>query len=96
MAEMATTATMATIMPTFEPVLRVLELIISLAGCGEVKGKDDEDTVGTEWFALMSVDLGAMDRFGRDDMRLVAMERLESDDMRLFAVVAAVSRLNVE
>ena len=90
MAEMATTAMTAAIMPAFAPMLRVLEYVTSVAGCGEGEGKDDEDTV------VAFMDLGAMYRFGRDAMRLVAMERLESDDMRLFAVVAAVFRLNVE
>ena len=93
---MATTATPATIMPAFAPVLRALELVSSVAGCGEIEGKDDEDTVVTDWFALMFMDLGAMNTLGRDDMRLMAMERLESDDVRLFAVVAAVFTLNIE
>ncbi len=95
MAEMTTTARTATTMPAFEPVLRVFMLVTSLAGCGEVKGKDDEDTVVARLLVLMFMDLGAMNTLGRDEMRLVAMERLESDDMRLFAVVAAIFRLDV-
>ena len=96
MAEMATTATAATMMPAFAPVLRAFTWVVSLVGCGEVDGKDEEDTVVTEWFALMFLDSDAMNTLGRNGIRLVAMERLESHDVRPFAVVAAVFRLNVE
>ena len=95
MAEMTTTATTAMTMPAFEPVLRVLRLVAPLAGCGEVKGKDDEDTVLTQVFVVMFIDLVAMNTLGLDDMRLAAIRRLESDDTRFFAVVAAIFRLDV-
>ena len=91
---MATTAMAATIMPAFAPVLRVLELTTSLAGCGEVEGKvenkDDEYTV------VAFMDLGAMYTFGLNVTRLIVVGRLEVDGMRVFTVVAAVVRLDVE
>lgn len=55
---MAMTAMAATIMPAFAPVLRVLELVISLAGCGEVEGKVEDKDDGNTVVAFM--DLGAM------------------------------------
>ena len=96
MAEMAITAMAATMTPAFAPVLRVFTWVTSLAGCREVEGKDDEDAVVTEWFALMFLESGVMNTLGRNGMRLLAVERLESHDVRLFAFVAAVLRLNVE
>ena len=96
MAEMATTATAAAIMPASAPMLRVFTWVTSLAGCGEVDGKDDEDAVVTELLALMFSESGVVNTLGRNDMRLVVMEWLESHDVRLFAVVAAVSRLDIE
>ena len=96
MAEMATTATAATMTPAFAPVLRVFTWVTSLAGCGEVEGKDDEDAVVTEWFALMFLESGVMNTLGRNGMRVLVMERLKSHDVKLFAVVAAVFRLGVE
>ena len=96
MAEMATIATAATMTPAFAPVLRVFTWVILLAGCGEVEGKNDEDAVVTEWFALMFLVSDVMNTLGRNGMRLLAVERLESHDVRFFAFVAAVLRLNVE
>ena len=96
MAEMATTATAATIMPAFALVLRVFTWATSLAGCGEVEGKDDEDAVVAGWFALMFLESGVMNTLGRDVIRLVVMERLESCDVRLFVIKAAVFRFDVE
>ena len=95
-ANIAMTATAAMIMPAFAPVLRVFTWVTSPAGCGEVEGKDDEDAVLTDWFALMFLESGVMNTLGRNDSGLVGMERLESCDVRLLAVVAAVFRLNVE
>lgn len=78
-------------MATSKPVLKVLELVTPLVGCGEVDGKEDDDTIVTALVALMVVDWEAVDTLGRDDMMLVAMARLECVDMKLFAPVAAVA-----
>ena len=95
-ADIATTATAAIIMPAFAPVLRVFTWVISLAGCAEVEGEDDKDAVLTEWSALMFLESGVINTLGRNGSRLVVMERLESCDVRLLAVVPAVFRLNIE
>ena len=95
-ADIAMTATAAMIMPAFAPVLRVFTWVTSPAGCGKVEGKDDEDAVLTDWFALMFLESGVMNTLGRNDSGLVGMERLESCDVRLLAVVAAVFRFDVE
>ena len=62
---MATIAMAATIMLAFAPVLRILELVTSLAGCGEVEGKvegkDDETTVVEE---LLVLDANPLDAAG--------------------------------
>ena len=91
---MATTAMAATNMPAFAPVLRVLEPLTSLAGCGEVEGNvEDKDDEYTE---VAFMDLGAMYPLEVNVNRLIVVERLEVDGTRVFAVVAAVVRLDVE